>query len=116
MTISDNAEEQRDPVVRNLSNDLVSDPGEILNVLADSKSKGTTVGILASPLGDEMLLTAVREIIFADDITIILQNYDRTGYILETNKLKLGEIKSVYPFKSPFENPYMRTMKKSKLL
>ena len=98
----------------NLSTELVTDPGEMLHILTDSKINGTAVGINAPVLGNEIYVTAVEEIIINDDITIILKNFDMTGYMLETNKLKLGDIHSVCPFKSPFENPYMRTLKNGK--
>ena len=97
--------------MKNLSTEMVSDPGEMLSVLSESKDNGTTVGILASVLGAEIFVTAVEDIIIDQDITVVLKNYDITGYMLETNKLKLGEITSVCPFKSPFENPYMKTLK-----
>ena len=89
--------------------DLVTDTGEMLNVLAESKENGTAVGINAPVLGDQMCVTAVEDILIDEDITIVLKSYDITGYMLETNKLKLGEIKSVCPFKSLFQNPYMRS-------
>lgn len=94
-----------------LSTELVSDPGEILAVLAESKDRGTSVGIKAPGLGPEICVTAVEEILMGDEITIVLKNYDITGYMLGTNKLRLAEITSVCPFKSPFKNPYMRTLK-----
>jgi len=93
-----------------LSMELVSEPGEMLNILAESKASGTAVGISAPALGSsEIYVTAVEDIIMGERITIILKSYDMTGYMLETNKLQLGEIKSVFPFKSAFPNPYMKT-------
>ena len=96
--------------------DLVSEPGEMLNVLSESKASGKAVGVKAPVLGSEIYVTAVEDIRFGEDITIVLKSYDITGYMLETNKLKLGEIESVCPFKSAFENPYMRTLKNGKSL
>lgn len=116
MIFSGNAEEHLNAAMTNLSAELVSDPGEVLNILAESKEKGTTVGIDAPLLGDEMFVTAVHDIIIGDEIIIVLKSYDRTGYILGTNKLKLDEIRSVCPFKSPFENPFMRTLRSGKPL
>lgn len=98
----------------NLGTELVTDPGEILNILTDSKAHGTAVGINARVLGSEIYVTAVEDIIIDHEITIVLKNFDITGYMLETNKLKLGDIQSVCPFKSHFENPYMRTLKNGK--
>lgn len=97
--------------MEHIHTDLVSDPGEMLTILNESKQSGTAVGINAPSLGNEIYITAVEDIVIGKDITVILKNYDITGYILGTNKLKIGDIKSVYPFKSTFENPYMRTMK-----
>ena len=98
-------------VMETLSMELVSEPGEMLNALAESQACKTAVGIIAPLLGNEICVTAVENIIIGSDITIILKNYDITGYMLETNKVKLSEIKSVCPFKSPFGNPYMRTLR-----
>lgn len=97
--------------MESLSMDLVSDPGEMLNVLAESQACGTAVGLIAPVLGDEIRVTAVENMLIGDDVTIILKRYDITGYMLETNKVRLSDIKSVCPFKSPFTNPYMRTLK-----
>lgn len=99
-----------------LSSELVSDPGEMLTILAESKTNGTAVGINAPLLGNEIVVTAVEDIIIDEDVTVVLKNYDITGYMLETNKMRLGEIVSVCPFTSPFGNPYMRTLKHGKPL
>jgi len=114
MIFSGETEENLNAVMQHLSMELVSDPGEMLNILAESKANGTAVGINAAPLGNEIYITAVEDVIIDEDITIVLKNYDITGYMLERNKLKLGEITSVCPFKSAFENPYMRTLKQGK--
>ena len=111
MVLSDKSERNLNTALSNLSTELVSDPGEMLTVLSESKENGTAIGIQAAALGKEILVTAVEDIIIKEDVTIVLKNYDVTGYMLETNKLKLGEISSVCPFKSPFENPYMKTLK-----
>lgn len=92
-----------------LSLEMVSDRAQVLDILAESKAHGTAVGIVSSLLGTEIYVTAVEDIVIDDqDITIVLKNYDKTGYMLGTNKLRLGDIRSVCPFKSVFENPYMR--------
>src|SRR5687768_5358682 len=115
MIFSDDTEQNLNTVMQTLSTELVSDPGEMLTILAESKASGTAVGISAPLLGSsEIYVTAVEDILIDEDITVILKGYDITGYMLETNKLKLGEIKSVCPFKSAFENPYMRTLRHSK--
>ena len=96
--------------------ELVSDSGDMLNILFESKEHGIAVGIKAPTLGDGIYVTAVDDIILDQDIIIVLKSYDITGYMLETNKLKLGEIRSVFPFKSAFENPYMKNISHSKSL
>ena len=105
---SGESEQNLNSLMEKLSLELVSDPGQVLDILAESKAHGTAVGIVSSLLGTEIYVTAVEDIIIDEDITIILKNYDKTGYILGTNKLRLGDIRSVCPFKSVFENPYMR--------
>lgn len=116
MIFSGKTEQNLNSVMRNFCTELVSDAGEILNILAESKQNGTAVGILAPVLGKDIYVTAVEDILMDEHITIVIKNYDRTGYILETNKLKLGDIESVYPFKSPFENPFMKSVRHSKSL
>jgi hypothetical protein len=116
MIFSGETEQNLNTVMKRLSTELVVDPGEMLNILAESKASGTAVGIYAPSLGSEIYVTAVEDIVIDDDITIVLKNYDITGYMLETNKLKLGQIKSVCPFTSPFENPYMRNLRYTKPL
>lgn len=116
MIFSGETEANLHMVMERLSMELVSDPGEILNALAESKASGTAVGISAPVLGTEICVTAVEDILIGEEITIVLKSYDITGYMLETNKLQLSDIKSVCPFTSPFENPYMRTLKDTKTL
>jgi hypothetical protein len=116
MIFTGETEENLNTVMHNLSMELVTDPAEILNVLADGKVNGTAVGINSPLLGSEIVVTAVEDIIIDEDFTIVLKYYDTSGYMLETNKLRLADIRSVYAFKSPFENPYMRTIRQSKSL
>ena len=114
MIFSDESEQNLKSVMRKLSNDLVSDPGDMLSILCESKARGTAVGIAAPTLGSGIYITAVEDIVVDEEITIVLKNYDITGYMFETNKLKFGQIQSVFPFKSPFENPYLRNIGLSK--
>ena len=116
MIFSGETEKNLNHVMGKLSTELVSEPGEMLNILAESKANGTTVGVIAAVLGKDIYVTAVEDIIIDNDITIVLKSYDITGYMLETNKLRLGEISSVCPFKSQFENPYMRSLMHGKSL
>lgn len=109
MIFSDETEENLNHVMQRLSMELVTDPGKMLEILTDSKANGTAVGIFAPVLGQEIHVTAVEDILVGEEVIVILKNYDITGYMLETNKIRLLDIKSVCPFKSPFQNPYMRT-------
>ena len=116
MIFSDETEANLNTIMEKLNMELVSEPGEMLNILSESKAGGTAVGVVAPVLGSDIHVTAVEDIVVGDDITIVLKNYDITGYMLGTNKLKLGDITSVCPFKSAFENPYMKTLKQGKTL
>jgi hypothetical protein len=95
--------------------ELVIDRQEILDILDESKEHGTAVGICAAALGQGMTVTAVDAIVIDAEVTIVLRNYDSTGYMLETNKLSLDEIHGVYPFQSRLENPWLRSLKGNKL-
>lgn len=111
---SDETEQNLITVMQKFSMELVTDPGRMLEILAESKTNGTAVGIYAPVVSRELFVTAVEDIIIDEDVTIVLKNYDITGYMLETNKVKFDDIRSVCPFTSPFRNPYMRTLKQSK--
>lgn len=92
--------------------DFVKTPGAMLNALVASKENGTAVGINAPALGTGTFITAVEKILNNNDIfdqseiVIVLKAYDVTGYFFERNVIKLNEIKSVWPLKSPFKNPF----------
>jgi hypothetical protein len=88
---------------------FISDQEEILKVLYESKNQGSVVGISAAILGSGVFLTAVDNIMEANgNYLIVLKGYDVTGYILERNKIRLTDIRSVCPFKSKFTNPYLK--------
>jgi hypothetical protein len=88
---------------------FISDPAEILDALRQSKECNTVIGLSAPLLGNGVFLTAVDNITeLANDYSITLKGYDITGYILERNKVRLSDIRCVCPFKSPFNNPYMK--------
>ena len=118
MILSGETEQNLNTVMEKLNLELVTDPGEMLVILTESKASGTAVGISAPAiLGGEIFVTAVEDIVIGEDVIVVLKNYDITGYMLETNKLRLAEIRSVCPFKSPLGNPYMRnTLKHSRSL
>jgi hypothetical protein len=95
--------------MQNIDLAFISEQEEILKVLYESKNQGSVVGISASILGNGIFLTGVDNIIEANDnFIIVLKGYDVTGYILERNKIRLTDIRSVCPFKSKFTNPYLK--------
>jgi hypothetical protein len=84
---------------------------EILSALLKSKEEGTSIGIKASPLGTEIIITAVEDIQFHEGQTIIvLKHFDLSGYILPSSKINLPDIQAVCPFASPFHNPYLQNL------
>jgi hypothetical protein len=90
---------------------FISDPEQILPYLEHSKVEGTVVGISAPILGNGIFLTGIEDIRKqGEDFIIVLKGYDVTGYILERNKISLNDIRAICPFKSPFNNPYLREL------
>jgi hypothetical protein len=90
-------------------------PHDILNALLQSKEQGTSVGIKSNCLGQEMVTTAVEDIIFHDTHTVIVvKHYDGSGYILPSHKINLLEIQAVFQFNTPFVNPYLKSIDKDK--
>jgi hypothetical protein len=90
-------------------------PHDILKALLQSKEEGTSVGIKAHCLGQEVVTTAVEDIIFHDTHTVIVvKHYDGSGYILPSHKINLLEIQAVFPFNTPFVNPYLKSIDKDK--
>jgi hypothetical protein len=95
-------------------NFLTTEP-EILKALLQSKQEGTAIGIRAPLLGPETIITAVDDIIFTEENTlIILKSYDSTGYMLPSHKVELPQIQAVYPFATPFTNPFLQNLEKDK--
>jgi hypothetical protein len=95
-------------------NFLSSQP-EILNALIQSKQNSTSIGIRSNVLGSETLVSCVEDIIFEEGQTIIiLKHFDTTGYILPSHKINLGEIEAVYPFATPFVNPFLSNIDKDR--
>jgi hypothetical protein len=97
--------------------DFVRDTKEILEILTNSMLHGNAVGINCPAMGTGIFITAVDNILNDNDffdqceIIIIFKRYDITGYFFERNVIKLYEIKSVWPLKSPFVNPFLETKK-----
>jgi hypothetical protein len=97
--------------MQNIELAFLSEPDQVLATLMESMTEGSVVGISAPILGNGVFLTAVDNIIKTEnDTTIVLKGYDITGYILERNKIRLGEIRAVFPFKSKFKNPYLKEL------
>jgi hypothetical protein len=90
---------------------FISEPDQILDIINQSCLSQTVVGISAPILGNGVFLTSVEKVVQADsDYIVQLKGYDVTGYILERNKIRLSDIRSVCPFKSVFKNPYLKEL------
>ena len=84
---------------------------EILEALMISKEHGTSIGIKASAFGPDYFITAVENIILEEGQTLVqLKHYDSTGYILPSYKINLLEIQSTLSFRTPFRNPYLKSL------
>ncbi len=98
-------------VMKMVGVEFIIDPEKILKVLTDSKDHKTAIALAATPLGPDYYITAADEIVLGEngsEIMVTLKPYDITGYIFPRNKLLLSEIKAVSPFRSRFENPYLK--------
>lgn len=109
--ISNITAEILDEVMKMVGLEFVIDPDKILNILTDSKDNRTAVALAATPLGSDYYITCVEEVMLGEnggEVTVVIKPFDITGYIFSTTRLQLSDIKAVSPFKSKFENPYMR--------
>src|SRR5690606_19477154 len=92
--------------------DLVRDTDKILEILHESMKEGQAVGINCPSIGPGIYVTAVDKILNYNDffdqceVVIVLKGYDVTGYFFEKNVVRLYEIRSVWPLKSKFRNPF----------
>ena len=93
--------------------DFVRDTGEMLEILNNSMENGFAVGINSPVLGTGIHVTGVDKILNYNDffdqceIVIVLKPYDITGHFFEKNVIHLYEIKSVWPLRSEFKNPFL---------
>ena len=98
--------------------DFVKDNAGMLDILNNSMVNGSAVGIQCPALGTGIYITAVDRMLnytdFFDqcEVVVVLKGYDITGYFFERNVVKLHEIKSVWPLKSEFRNPFLNSYKK----
>jgi hypothetical protein len=100
-----------DEVMKMVGVEFIIDPEKILRVLTDSKDQKTAIAVAAPPLGPDYYITAADDIILGgngNEIIVLLKPYDITGYIFPRNRVRLSDIKAVSPFRSRFENPYMK--------
>ncbi|MBT1703339.1 hypothetical protein [Chryseosolibacter indicus] len=79
---------------------------EILRLLIHSKEFGNVVGICSPALGAGIFITAVENISLNYEVTVQLKPYDVTGLHLNTNSLRLSDIKSACAFHSKYEKVY----------
>jgi hypothetical protein len=94
---------------------FVSAKAEMLGILVNSKQHGSAVGIIAPVFGDDILITAVEDIILEEGKTvIILKQYDRSGYMLPSSRITLEDMTSICPFSSEFRNPYLDNFEKDR--
>ena len=104
--------ESPDLKVNDVKFEFVKGSKPMLDILVNSMAHGNAVGISSPALGTGIYITAVEKILNNNDIfdqseiVIVLKGYDITGYFFERNAIKLSEIKSVWPLKSPFKNPF----------
>lgn len=101
--------------------DFVKDSARMLEILRTSMLTGSAVGIQCPALGTGIYITAVDKILNHSDffdqceIVIVLKAYDITGHFFEKNVVKFYEIKSVWPLKSEFRNPFLDGCQKTRL-
>lgn len=94
--------------------DVITTRRDIYNALCESEDNQSIIGISAGELGPGLYMTMVKEIIdHGDDMLIVLNSYDRTGYFLEKNKIALSDINGVIPFKAVFTNPFLKGLAES---
>jgi hypothetical protein len=89
--------------------DVITNPREILRSILESEDNQSIIGISSSELGPGIFMTTVKEIIAqGEDLLIVVNSYDLTGYFLEKNRLLLSRITGIIPFKAVFTNPFLK--------
>lgn len=95
--------------------DFVCDSESILSELMRSKVEGNSIAIKSVHLGGDAVVTAVEDIVVQDGQTIVvLKPYDLTGYLLPFYKIDINDITGIYRFSTPFRNPFLDNIDKSK--
>jgi hypothetical protein len=95
--------------------DLAKSSSDILKILIESKENGNTIGISSPLLGEGFFITAVEDIILEEgETTILFKPFDVTGFMLPTNRLKLGEVDAACPLISRFQNPVLKNFDKDR--
>lgn len=88
--------------------EAIYDRNRIVALLRYSKEHGTTIGVQSPSLGGNVYVTAIEDIISGDETVVIMRTYDSSGTILNISKVKLTDIRCVFPFQPVFENPYIK--------
>jgi hypothetical protein len=89
--------------------DYITDRKEIIKLLMKSQDYGLAIAITSERLGPGPWVISVDNILFEDEVIIILKPYDANGKILETSSLKLSEITNVVQLHSNFNNPFYKS-------
>jgi hypothetical protein len=94
--------------------DLIDSKEGIIKALVQSRMTKSLIGVRSKLLGPGTYFTAVKEfqMLEDDDITVKLEGYDMTGYVLDKSELKLQDIDYVIPLNALFENPFVRELKR----
>jgi hypothetical protein len=90
--------------------ETVYDRSRIEAMLRYSQQHGTTIGIHSPVMGGGVYITSIENVIPGEEIMVVLRSYDPSGIILKTSKLKLTDIRCVFPFQPVFENPYIKDL------
>ena len=91
--------------------DIITAQEDIYKALLDSEEYQSIIGIASEDLGSGMFMTSVKEIIDeGEDVLVVLNSYDTSGYFLEKNKVRLRNITGVLPFKAVFTNPFLKSL------
>jgi hypothetical protein len=94
--------------------DLIDYRDGIIKALIQSRMTKSLIGVRSKLLGPGTYFTSVKEfrMLEDDEITLKLEGYDMTGYVLDKSELKLEDIEYVVPLNALFENPFLRELKR----